>query len=391
MANIKSKIKKFAESALQYANSKYLVNLDFSPDSLSKLEVLLFVEKNLIDEKVSDDFDIHKQSRLWGIYLGEVLRKNIGGYWEVQDNDLALRVYGNNLKPLSFIYDRLQGLSSTNVHTYYLKEIQKIKESEAIIEGDQLDTTLTLAIEKVQKLEKTSDPRTTLDEIREQNEKIELTPSPNYHEDSENKKQGRGSGKQKSEVEKYIVGALIALTCFVVVLVGISAISKIQSANRAPRITPLSALPPTWTPSLNNNYDGTGLLNLVPKLDEIDSDFELYSETGPEKNDEYIGYTVLYSVNDPKVGEILTVSYMIIDFFDDQRTSKAYDGLKEEKSFEASYHDTYAFEEIDLDESFIGNKAAVYGEVDLEASTYIFEVFANANGILIMTSCIILL
>ena len=59
MASIKDKIKQFAESAIGYANSRYQVSLDYSSDSLSKLEVLLSVEKNLIDEKVSGDIDIH--------------------------------------------------------------------------------------------------------------------------------------------------------------------------------------------------------------------------------------------------------------------------------------------------------------------------------------------
>ena len=81
--------------------------LDFSADSINALDEILV----LLGE--SPEIDLDFESRLWGSYLGEVLRQRYAGSWEMTQYPgaghaaPAVDVRGSRLFPLMKVYRRL--------------------------------------------------------------------------------------------------------------------------------------------------------------------------------------------------------------------------------------------------------------------------------------------
>lgn len=105
----------YARAAVEVAQNDFRQKLDFSTDSADVLdEILVIVGEN-------PDADVEYEVRLWGSYLGEVLRRRYAGSWEMTDypGDLpngksngpvsvpTVEVRGSRLFPLVKVYRRL--------------------------------------------------------------------------------------------------------------------------------------------------------------------------------------------------------------------------------------------------------------------------------------------
>ncbi|MGA7244028.1 MAG: hypothetical protein WBX19_12640 [Terracidiphilus sp.] len=97
----------YAQAAAEVAKSEFRQTLDFSADSVNALDEILV----LLSESVEIDLDF--ESRLWGSYLGEVLRQRYAGSWEMTQYPggehavPAVDVRGSRLFPLMKVYRRL--------------------------------------------------------------------------------------------------------------------------------------------------------------------------------------------------------------------------------------------------------------------------------------------
>ena len=107
----------YARAAVQLAKSEFHLKLDFSPESADALDDIL------VQVGESPDTDLEFEVRLWGSYLGEVLRRRYAGSWEMTDypgempegsrktNGPVLvptvEVRGSRLFPLIKVYRRL--------------------------------------------------------------------------------------------------------------------------------------------------------------------------------------------------------------------------------------------------------------------------------------------
>lgn len=106
-ADLGSMMQGYAKAAVQVAESEYRRKLDFSPDSVNPLDEIVV----LLSE--SPDIDLDFESRLWGSYLGELLRSRYSGSWEMtqypggQVAVPAVDVRGSRLFPLMKVYRRL--------------------------------------------------------------------------------------------------------------------------------------------------------------------------------------------------------------------------------------------------------------------------------------------
>jgi hypothetical protein len=106
-ADLGSMMEGYARAAIQLAQSEYQRKLDFSPDSVNALDEIVV----LLSE--SPDIDLDFESRLWGSYLGELLRSRYAGSWEMtqypggQVAVPAVDVRGSRLFPLMKVYRRL--------------------------------------------------------------------------------------------------------------------------------------------------------------------------------------------------------------------------------------------------------------------------------------------
>src|SRR5664279_5716434 len=97
----------YAQGAVDLARKDFEQDLDFTSDSIDGLDEILV----LVGE--SPELDLDFEVRLWGSYLGEVLRRRYAGSWEMTQYPggavavPAVEVRGSRLFPLMKVYRRL--------------------------------------------------------------------------------------------------------------------------------------------------------------------------------------------------------------------------------------------------------------------------------------------
>lgn len=122
-SSIDEMIHAYAEEAVLIARQQHRVFLDFAPASVAALELLL-------DGQAAVDLSF--QSRLWGSYFGEVLRRRWSGTWllapypgtreiegRIESLLPTLEVAGSRLWPTMKVYRRLTLGAGENLGTFY--------------------------------------------------------------------------------------------------------------------------------------------------------------------------------------------------------------------------------------------------------------------------------
>ena len=126
----------YARAAVDFAAAHYRQKLDYSGESIDRLdEIVVLVGEN-------PDADLEFEVRLWGSYLGEVLRRRYAGGWEMttypgpmpgqepgQEEDKkggteatavpAVEVRGSRLFPLMKVYRRLTMGDEDDLRSFY--------------------------------------------------------------------------------------------------------------------------------------------------------------------------------------------------------------------------------------------------------------------------------
>src|SRR5436309_15682385 len=74
----------FADEAVKMGREGFEVELDFSEGSLQKVEEILSQLSTEMPESATDA-SIDEMSKMWGGYLGEVVRRRWGGEWTIDD------------------------------------------------------------------------------------------------------------------------------------------------------------------------------------------------------------------------------------------------------------------------------------------------------------------
>jgi hypothetical protein len=102
-----SMMETYARAAVDSGKREYKQKLDFSAESIDGLDEILV----LVSE--SPEMDVDFEARLWGSYLGEVLRRRYAGNWDMTVypggalSVPAVEVRGSRLFPLMKVYRRL--------------------------------------------------------------------------------------------------------------------------------------------------------------------------------------------------------------------------------------------------------------------------------------------
>jgi hypothetical protein len=97
----------YAKAAADLAKGAFRQKLDFTADSIDSLDEILV----LVGE--SPEMDLDFEVRLWGSYLGEVLRQRYAGSWEMTPYPgggvavPAVELKGSRVFPLMKVYRRL--------------------------------------------------------------------------------------------------------------------------------------------------------------------------------------------------------------------------------------------------------------------------------------------
>lgn len=106
----------YAEEAVRIAWSDHRKRLDWSDSSIAVLDALL-------EGQSADDPEF--QTRLWGGYFGEVLRRQFGGEWSLTQYPggvaavPTLEVQGSRLYPLMKVYRRLTMGAGEDLLSFY--------------------------------------------------------------------------------------------------------------------------------------------------------------------------------------------------------------------------------------------------------------------------------
>jgi hypothetical protein len=109
----------YAKGAVETARTDYRQTLDFSAESVDILDEILV----LVSE--SPDHDVDYEVRLWGAYLGEIIRQRYAGGWEMTQYPggtaavPAVDVRGSRLFPLMKVYRRLTAGEEEDLRSFY--------------------------------------------------------------------------------------------------------------------------------------------------------------------------------------------------------------------------------------------------------------------------------
>jgi hypothetical protein len=118
----------YAEEAVSVAWNDHRQRLDRSESSIDVLE-------RILDGQAAADLEF--QTRLWGSYFGEVIRRRFGGEWELTQYPGAvaavptLEVRGARLYPLMKVYRRLTLGPDENLAAFYKMVSGRLQQSDS--------------------------------------------------------------------------------------------------------------------------------------------------------------------------------------------------------------------------------------------------------------------
>lgn len=115
--------KAFAEDARQKAQRDFGVTLDFSPASVERLEGILARQVEEMKDSPLLPIQIEAIAKVWGAYLGEVIRRQRGGDWISPKTGpfaglCVLRMGTEEICPLAKVYKRLSDGAEDNLFAY---------------------------------------------------------------------------------------------------------------------------------------------------------------------------------------------------------------------------------------------------------------------------------
>jgi hypothetical protein len=116
----------YARAAAAVARSDFQQKLDFTSESIDGLDEIL------VRVGESPELDLDFEVRLWGSYLGEVLRRRYAGTWEMTQYPggalavPAIDVRGSWLFPLMKVYRRLTEGDEEDLRTFYVMVTERL-------------------------------------------------------------------------------------------------------------------------------------------------------------------------------------------------------------------------------------------------------------------------
>ena len=116
----------YAQAAVELAKSEFRRALDYSAESVDVLDDILIV----VGESPEKDLDF--EVRLWGSYLGELLRRRYAGGWEMTQYPggtvavPAVDVRGSRLFPLMKVYRRLTAGDEEDLRSFYTMVTERL-------------------------------------------------------------------------------------------------------------------------------------------------------------------------------------------------------------------------------------------------------------------------
>jgi hypothetical protein len=117
----------FAQAAASEARTAFRRRLDFTPASIEELDEIL-VQLGESPERDDLDFEV----KLWGSYLGEVVRRLYAGNWEMtqypgqQHVMPAVEIRGSRIFPLMKVHRRLTNGEEEDLESFFAKVRERL-------------------------------------------------------------------------------------------------------------------------------------------------------------------------------------------------------------------------------------------------------------------------
>jgi hypothetical protein len=113
-----------AQAAVHTAKLKWIESLDFTQDSLEAIERILGKMHNAgrygTGSAGPNEEELAASSKLWGIYIGEVIRRHYGGQWsQGEDGTLALLIGETKAYPIAKARKRIVDGATDNIRYYF--------------------------------------------------------------------------------------------------------------------------------------------------------------------------------------------------------------------------------------------------------------------------------
>ena len=116
----------YARAAAELGKSEFKQKLDFTSESIDGLDEILVVVAE------SPELELDFEVRLWGSYLGEVLRRRYAGTWEMTQYPggvvavPAIEVRASRLFPLMKVYRRLTVGDEEDLRAFYAMVTERL-------------------------------------------------------------------------------------------------------------------------------------------------------------------------------------------------------------------------------------------------------------------------
>lgn len=113
-----------AADAVAVAKEEFNIELDYTKESVAKIDELLVSFLAKYRDQVLEDSAVFTLSNLFGAYAGEVFRKNYGGEWRYDKSDpqapyVLLEVGSRSYAFAGICYERLVNDSKIGVKAYF--------------------------------------------------------------------------------------------------------------------------------------------------------------------------------------------------------------------------------------------------------------------------------
>jgi hypothetical protein len=116
----------YARAAAELGRDEFQQKLDFTSESIDALDEIL------VRVGESPELELEFEVRLWGSYLGEVLRRRYAGTWEMTQYPggmvavPAIEVRASRLFPLMKVYRRLTQGDEEDLRAFYAMVTERL-------------------------------------------------------------------------------------------------------------------------------------------------------------------------------------------------------------------------------------------------------------------------
>lgn len=129
MSKINDEMKATADYAIKSAKEKFGLELEFSEQDVGKLENLLAQAYQSLSSRVKDEKTssaIFQTAKVWGGYLGELIRYKWGGKWILKGSEQLISIKDYEFSPIEYVYQKITNHPEHSVRKFIIEVERKL-------------------------------------------------------------------------------------------------------------------------------------------------------------------------------------------------------------------------------------------------------------------------